>query len=354
MTPQQLTDKALVLLKQLISIQSFSGEEDKTADAIQDWFMSFNIPFEREKNNVYAKNKYWDDGKPTLLLNSHHDTVKPNSAYTKDPFHPHIEDGKLYGLGSNDAGGSLVSLLATFTHFYASKELNHNILMVASMEEESSGPNSLHGLLPNLPNIDVAIVGEPTLMKLAVAEKGLVVFDAEVHGTPSHAAHPNDDNAIYNTIKVLEWFKNYKFERVSDVLGEVKMTVTQINAGSQHNVVPEKVHLVIDVRVNDKYSNQEITTILKGVAPCVLKERSLRLNSSSIDLNHPLVQSGIALGRETYGSPTLSDQAALTCQSLKLGPGDSTRSHSADEFIYVDEIEEGIKLYIKILEGFLH
>ncbi|MGF1558564.1 MAG: M20 family metallo-hydrolase [Flavobacteriaceae bacterium] len=354
MTPQQLTDKALVLLEQLISIQSFSGEEDKTADAIQDWFMSFNIPYEREKNNVYAKNKYWDDGKPTLLLNSHHDTVKPNSAYTRDPFHPHIEDGKLYGLGSNDAGGSLVSLLATFSHFYASKKLNHNILMVASMEEESSGPNSLHGLLPNLPKIDVAIVGEPTLMKLAVAEKGLVVFDAEVQGTPSHAAHPNDDNAIYNTIKVLEWFKNYKFERVSDVLGEVKMTVTQIKAGSQHNVVPEKVHLVIDVRVNDKYTNQEITAILKGVAPCDLKERSLRLNSSSIDLNHPLVQSGIALGMETYGSPTLSDQAALTCQSLKLGPGDSTRSHSADEYIYVHEIEEGIKLYIKILEGFLH
>lgn len=222
------------------------------------------------------------------------------------------------------------------------------------MEEESSGPNSLHGLLPNLPKIDVAIVGEPTLMKLAVAEKGLVVFDAEVQGTPSHAAHPNDDNAIYNTIKVLEWFKNYKFERVSDVLGEVKMTVTQIKAGSQHNVVPEKVHLVIDVRVNDKYTNQEITAILKGVAPCDLKERSLRLNSSSIDLNHPLVQSGIALGMETYGSPTLSDQAALTCQSLKLGPGDSTRSHSADEYIYVHEIEEGIKLYIKILEGFLH
>lgn len=353
MNQQELSDKAIELLKQLISIQSFSGEEDKTADAIEAWFTNFDIPFERILNNVFAKNKYWDNNKPTLLLNSHHDTVNPNKAYTKDPFHPHVEDGKLYGLGSNDAGGCLVSLIATFTHFYSVENLSHNILMVASMEEENAGPNSLRGLLPQLPKIDLAIVGEPTLMQLAIAEKGLVVFDAIVKGTPSHAAHPNDDNAIYNTIKVLEWFKNYKFPKTSEALGEVKMTVTQINAGSQHNVVPSQVELVVDVRVNDTYSNQEIADVLKAEAPCHIKERGLKLNSSKIDKDHPLVQFGIALGRTTYGSPTLSDQAALTCQSLKLGPGDSTRSHSADEYIYVREIEEGIDLYIKILNGFL-
>ncbi|QWX83189.1 M20 family metallo-hydrolase [Cellulophaga sp. HaHaR_3_176] len=354
MEQQKLTDKAIELLKQLISIQSFSSEEDKTAEAIQDWFTSFDIPFTRDNNNVYAKNKFWDDSKPTLLLNSHHDTVKPNQAYTKDPFLPHIEDGKLYGLGSNDAGGCLVSLLATFSHFYAQENLNHNILMVASAEEESAGKNSLRGLLPSLPNINVAIVGEPTLMNLAIAEKGLIVFDAVVKGTPSHAAHPNENNSIYNTIEVLEWFKNYKFEKTSEALGDVKLTVTQIKAGSQHNVVPSQVDLVIDVRVNDSYSNKEIADLLKAEAPCFLQERGLKLNSSKIDKDHALVQSGIILGRETYGSPTLSDQAALTCQSLKLGPGDSTRSHSADEYIHVHEIEEGIDLYIKILKGFLN
>jgi len=353
MNQKQLTEKAIDLLKKLISIQSFSSEEDKTADAIEQWFNAFEIPFQREINNVFAVNKHFDESKPTLLLNSHHDTVKPNAAYTKDPFHPHVEDGKLFGLGSNDAGGCLVSLIATFTYFYDAENLNHNILMVASMEEETAGENSLRGLIPKLPKFDVAIVGEPTLMQLAIAEKGLVVFDAEVKGTPSHAAHPNNDNSIYNTIEVLEWFKNYKFDKISEVLGEVKMTVTQINAGKQHNVVPAKVDLVVDVRVNDKYSNKEVADMLQKEAPCAITPRGLKLNSSAIDKNHPLVHAGIALRRETYGSPTLSDQAALSCQSLKLGPGDSTRSHSADEYIYVNEIEEGIDLYIKILNGFL-
>ncbi len=313
----------------------------------------FDIPFQRDLNNVYAVNRHFEDSKPTLLLNSHHDTVKPNSAYTKDPFYPHIENGKLYGLGSNDAGGALVSLIAAFTHLYAEENLTHNLLLVASMEEESSGDNSLRGLLPKLPKIDVAIVGEPTLMQLAIAEKGLVVFDGQVKGTPSHAAHPNDNNAIYNSIEVLKWFKNYRFPKVSEALGEVKLTVTQINAGVQHNAVPAQADLVIDVRVNDRYTNQEIADILMAEAPCDIQPRSLLLNSSAIAKEHPLVQSGIAWGRETYGSPTLSDQAALTCQSLKLGPGDSTRSHSADEFIYVQEVEEGIDLYIRILERFL-
>ena len=348
-----LTAKAIELLKELISIPSFSGEEDKTADAIAAFLNGFGIKTHRQDNNIYAFNKYYDESKPNLLLNSHHDTVKPNSAYTKDPFHPHIEDGKLFGLGSNDAGGCLVSLLATFVHFYGKEGMSHNIVMAATAEEEDAGEKSLRGLLPILPPIDVAVVGEPTLMDLAIAEKGLVVFDAVVEGTPSHAAHPNNNNSIYNTIEVLQWFKDYTFDKVSEALGEVKMTVTQINAGKQHNVVPAQVDLVVDVRVNDCYSNQEIAEMLQKEAPCKMTPRSLRLNSSCIDPNHALVKSGLALGRKTYGSPTLSDQAALSCQSVKLGPGDSTRSHSADEFIYVNEIEEGIDLYIKILSGFL-
>ncbi|WP_421806458.1 M20 family metallo-hydrolase [Flagellimonas sp.] len=348
-----VTEKAIDLLKKLISTPSFSGEEDKTGDAIEGFLQGFGVKTHRQYNNIYAFNKHFDERKPTLLLNSHHDTVKPNSAYTKDPFDAHIEDGKLYGLGSNDAGGCLVSLLATFVHFYEKENLSHNIIMAATAEEEDAGEKSIRALLPILPNIDVAIVGEPTLMDLAIAEKGLVVFDGVVEGTPSHAAHPNDNNCIYNAIKTLQWFRDYSFEKVSEALGEVKLTVTQINAGKQHNVVPAQVDLVIDVRVNDCYSNQEIADILQKEAPCKLTPRSLRLNSSCIDPEHDLVKSGLALGRKTYGSPTLSDQAALTCQSVKLGPGDSTRSHSANEYIFVREIEEGIDLYIKILTGFL-
>ncbi|MBV1888264.1 MAG: M20 family metallo-hydrolase [Urechidicola sp.] len=345
----KLTINAIELLKNLISTQSFSKEEEGTATLIETWFNSENIPFKRSENNIIAYNKYFDKNKPTILLNSHHDTVKPNLAYTKDPLNAHIEDGKLYGLGSNDAGGCLVSLIATFTYFYLQENLKYNIVIVASAEEENSGANGLNSTLSQLPKIDFAIVGEPTLMNLAIAEKGLVVFDGVVKGTPSHAAHPNNDNSIYKTMKTLEWFRDYKFEKVSEVLGEVKMTVTQINAGKQHNVVPAETHLVIDVRVNDKYSNQEVFDIIKENTPCEITPRSLRLNSSSINKKHPIVQAGIAMGRETYGSPTLSDQSVLSCESLKLGPGDSTRSHSADEFIYVDEIKEGINLYIKLL-----
>lgn len=349
---ESLAQEAIALLKQLIAIPSFSEEEDETAALIDTWLQNHGVATKRQYNNIYAFNKYYEEGKPNLLLNSHHDTVKPNSAYTKDPFHPHVEDGKLYGLGSNDAGGCLCSLLATFVYFYERKDLPYNIIMTATAEEEDAGDKSISALLPILPEIEVAIVGEPTEMQLAVAEKGLVVFEGKVEGTPSHAAHPNENNAIYNTIAVLDWFKNYKFEKVSDVLGPVKMTVTQINAGSQHNVVPGHVDLVIDTRVNDKYSNEEINEILQKEAPCKLVPRSLNLSSSSIPINHPLVQSGIALGRKTYGSPTLSDQAELSCQSLKLGPGYSPRSHSADEFIYVKEVVEGVALYIDILEGF--
>lgn len=350
MNLKTLTTKAIALLKRIIETQSFSSEEDKTASLIEDWFQDQNIEYKRTQNNIWAINKYFEVDKPTLLLNSHHDTVKPNKGYTKDPFKAIVEDGKLYGLGSNDAGGCLVSLFATFAYFYDKKNLNYNLVIVASAEEESSGQNGLNSMLSVIPKVDVAIVGEPTLMNLAVAEKGLVVFDAKVKGTPGHAAHPNNDNAIYNSIEVLKWFQDYKFEKSSIALGDVKLTVTQINAGKQHNAIPAELDLVIDVRVNDKYSNQEIANILQEEAPCTsITPRSLRLNSSFIRESHELVQAGIAMGRKTYGSPTLSDQACLSCPSLKLGPGDSTRSHSADEYIYLAEIEEGIQIYVDLL-----
>ena len=354
MNLESLTSEAITLLKSLIETKSFSSEEDQTALLLELWFQKFNITYQRTQNNIWAVNQYFDVSKPTLLLNSHHDTVKPNKGYSKDPFKAIVEDGKLYGLGSNDAGGCLVSLLATFAYFFSKKNLKYNLVIVASAEEESSGPNGLNSMLSVIPKIDVAIVGEPTLMNLAVAEKGLVVFDAKVKGTPGHAAHPNDDNALYNTIEVLQWFKEYKFERPSEALGDVKMTVTQIKGGKQHNAIPAEVELVIDVRVNDAYSNQEIADILIAEAPCSsIIPRSLRLNSSSIPMEHELVQAGIKMGRSTYGSPTLSDQAALSCPSLKLGPGDSTRSHSADEFIYIAEIEEGIQIYVELLNHVL-
>ena len=351
---EKLTIDAIALLKNLIETSSFSSEEQNTALLIESWFLENKIAYQRTQNNVWAVNKYFDESKPTFLLNSHHDTVQPNKAYTKDPFKAIVENGKLYGLGSNDAGGCLVSLLATFTYFYHHKNLKYNLVVVASAEEESSGKNGLNSMLSIIPEVAVAIVGEPTLMQLAIAEKGLVVFDAKVSGTPSHAAHLNDDNAIYNTIDVLKWFQNFQFKKTSKSLGDVKMTVTQMNAGKQHNAIPAEVELVIDVRVNDLYSNKKIAEILEKESPCTfITPRSLRLNSSFIPVEHELVKAGIALGRKTYGSPTLSDQSVLDCPSLKLGPGDSTRSHTADEFIYLQEIEEGIQLYIKILEQIL-
>lgn len=354
-TIQTLTQEAIALLKQLIATQSFSSEEEGTALLIEAWFTANNIPFTREKNNIWAFNKHKNDALPTLLLNSHHDTVKPNQGYTLNPFEPIVKDGKLFGLGSNDAGGCLVSLMATFTYFYDAENLPYNLVIVASAEEESSGPDGLNSVLKHLPTLDCAIVGEPTEMQLAIAEKGLLVLDVIVEGTPGHAAHPNNNVSIYNALGVVEWFRDYRFDLVSEVLGPMKMTVTGINAGKQHNVVPAECHLVVDVRVNDRYTNTEVLEIiqkeLEGKA--IVKPRSLHLNSSSIDKNHPIVQAGIALGRTTYGSPTLSDQSVLYCQSLKLGPGSSPRSHTADEFIFINEIEEGISLYINILSKFL-
>ncbi|MDY7396476.1 M20 family metallo-hydrolase [Aureibaculum sp. 2210JD6-5] len=347
---EKLTKEAIALLQRLIATQSFSSEEDGTAALIEGWFVANDIKFKRSNHNIYAFNKHFDNTKPTLLLNSHHDTVKPNSAYTKDPFKPQIIDGKLYGLGSNDAGGCLVSLIALFTHYYNHENLKYNLIIVASAEEESSGQLGLNSVLPLLPKIDVAIVGEPTLMQLAISEKGLLVLDCTAHGKAGHAAHGLGDNSIYKAMEAIDWFKNYEFPKVSETLGKIKMTVTQINAGNQHNVIPAECRFVVDVRITDAYSNKEVLEIIKNHVQVEVKERSLRLNSSSIPKEHPLVKAGIELGRETYGSPTLSDQAVLTCPSLKLGPGDSLRSHTADEFIYVNEIEEGIKIYVELLK----
>jgi acetylornithine deacetylase len=348
-----ITIEAIELLKKLIETPSFSSEEDKTALLIEAWFIENEIPFERNNNNIWAYNLHFDKSKPTLLLNSHHDTVNPNQGYTIDPFSAIVEGDKLFGLGSNDAGGCLVSLIAAFTHLHKAENLSHNIVIVASAEEESSGQNGLNSVLKFLPELDCAIVGEPTQMQLAIAEKGLVVLDVQVLGTASHAAHVNLDNPIMKTIGILEWFKNYQFDKVSQVLGPVKATVTQINAGKQHNVVPSECNLVVDIRVNEKYTNQEIVDIINQNIEAVVKPRSLNLKASSIPENHGLVQAGLALGRTTYGSPTLSDQSVLECQSLKLGPGNSLRSHTSNEFIYLSEIEEGIEIYIKILSAFL-
>lgn len=348
MSTDHLSEDVIALLMQLIEIPSFSGEESATADSIQNWLDNKGVDTKRIQNNVYAFNKHFDPAKPNLLLNSHHDTVRPNKAYTRDPHKAEVIDGKLFGLGSNDAGGALVSLLGLFTHFYAMESLSYNLIIAATAEEESSGPNGLNSLLKDLPEIDVAIVGEPTQMQLAIAEKGLVVFDAVVKGTAGHAAHPNNDNPIMKSVDVINWFEQLKFDRISDVLGPVKLTITQIEAGSQHNVVPSQVNMVLDVRVNESYSNQEIAEIV-GQAPCEVTPRSLRLQSSSINKDHPLVIAGVGMGRNTYGSPTLSDQAALNCPSLKLGPGDSKRSHTADEFIYTNEIKEAVRIYIELL-----
>ena len=349
----KLQDDAINLLKDLISIQSFSFEEDKTATKINNWLKERGVKSDRKVNNIIAYNKHYDQTKPNILLNSHHDTVEPNSAYTHDPYKPQIVNGKLYGLGSNDAGGALVSLITTFLHFYDKENLSHNIILLASAEEERSGPNGIKSIMPILPEIELAIVGEPTLMNIAVAEKGLIVFDLIVKGTSSHAAHKNLDNPIYKAIDIINKISKIKFEKKSNLLDDVKLTVTQINAGVQHNVVPAEVKLVLDARINDKYTNTEIYNVLKDELDCEVVPRNLDLNSSSIPENHKIIKAGNKLGFTKYGSPTLSDQAKIKCNSIKLGPGDSTRSHTADEFIYVDEIKNGVKKYIELIEEYI-
>ncbi|RZM27564.1 MAG: M20/M25/M40 family metallo-hydrolase [Pedobacter sp.] len=350
---EQLQNESLELLKQLIAIQSFSKEEDKTADLIEQFLQQRNIRTHRKLNNIWAYNKHFDAAKPTLLLNSHHDTVKPNSGYTRNPYDAAVEDGKLYGLGSNDAGGCLVSLIATFLYYYNQENLRYNICLATTAEEEISGNNGLELVLPDLGELEFAIVGEPTQMNLAIAERGLLVLDCTVTGKAGHAAREEGDNAIYKALKDIDWFRNYRFSKVSEVFGSLKMTVTIINAGSQHNVVPATCTFTVDVRVTDAYTNEEVLKIIRTNVDCEVKPRSIRLKPSSIDKAHPLVQAGIALGRTTYGSPTTSDQALLSIPSLKVGPGDSGRSHMADEYVYVDEIAEGIDLYIRMLDPVL-
>lgn len=349
----KLQDDAINLLKDLISIQSFSFEEDKTATKINNWLKERGVKSDRKVNNIIAYNKHYDQTKPNILLNSHHDTVEPNSAYTLEPYKPQIVNGKLYGLGSNDAGGALVSLISTFLHFYDKENLSHNIILLASAEEERSGPNGIKSIMPILPEIELAIVGEPTLMNIAVAEKGLIVFDLIVKGTSSHAAHKNLDNPIYKAIEIINKISKIKFEKKSNLLDDVKLTITQINAGVQHNVVPAEVKLVLDARINDKYTNTEIYNVLMDELDCEVVPRNLDLNSSSIPENHKIIKAGNKLGFTKYGSPTLSDQAKIKCNSIKLGPGDSTRSHTADEFIYVDEIKNGVKKYIELIEEYI-
>ena len=345
--------KAIELLKALIQTPSFSGEEDKTAELISKWLHDFKIDSNRFKNNIWAVNKYFDPAKPSILINSHHDTVKPNKAYTNDPFEAKEKDGKIYGLGSNDAGGCLVSLMALFEHYYETRDLKYNLVLAATAEEENSGSNGLKSLRAELPDIEFAVVGEPTEMHLAIAEKGLMVLDGYAPGKAGHAAHENTDNAIYNALDDISWIRNFGFPKVSDVLGEVKMSVTQIDAGEQHNVVPASCHFVVDVRVNDAYKNEEVFEIINEHTKSEIVARSFTLNSSSIPNDHPIVLAGVSLGRNIYGSPTVSDQVHLTCPSLKIGPGVSARSHSADEFIFLQEIEDGIKLYIEIFNKIL-
>lgn len=342
--------KYIDLLKQLIATPSISREEEKAAAVLREFLTSQEIQFKTEFNNTWAFNKYFAKEKPTVMLNSHIDTVKPVSGYTNDPFTPVELGDQLFGLGSNDAGGPLVSLLATFVHFYRRRDLPFNLVFVASAEEEISGRRGLEVVLPKLGRVDFAIVGEPTKMQLAIAEKGLLVLDCYARGKSGHTAREEGDNALYKAIDDIQKLRNYRFEKVSDVLGEVKISVTVINAGTQHNVIPDTCHFVADVRTNEYYKNKEVADIIAGLIDSEVVPRSVRLNSSGISEHHPFVKLVKSKGIQVYGSPTTSDQAIIPFLSVKMGPGDSARSHTANEFILKSEILNGIKLYIELLE----
>ncbi|HEX7692622.1 MAG TPA: M20 family metallo-hydrolase, partial [Sediminibacterium sp.] len=345
---------AVSLLKKLISTPSFSREEAETASVLESFFTGKGIPAKRYLNNVWALNKYFDATKPSLLLNSHHDTVKPNRNYTLDPFTPIEKDGRLYGLGSNDAGGCLVSLIAVFMHYYGRKDLAYNLVFAATAEEEISGVNGIEKLLPELPPLSCGIVGEPTLMNMAVAERGLMVLDVLTTGRAGHAAREEGENALYKALADIDWFRNYQFEKISPLLGKVKMTVTVIDTENKaHNVVPAQCHFVVDARVNELYTFEEVLETVHKHVKSEVKPRSTRLRSTSIPMDHPLVKAGLQLDRSYYGSPTTSDKALMPFPTLKMGPGDSARSHTADEYIHMHEIQEGIDLYIQLLNQVL-
>lgn len=353
MQAHSLYDESLSLLCRLIALPSFSRQEDQTASEICKFLGEHRVAHSRSGNNVWALNRYFETAKPTILLNSHHDTVKPNPAYTRVPFSADIDDEKLYGLGANDAGGSVVSLIAAFLHFYEKPDTRYNLALALTAEEEISGKGGIESILSELPPVDVAIVGEPTQTQLAVAEKGLLVLDCVARGKAGHAARDEGDNAIYKAMKDMEWFRTFRFPKVSDMLGPVKMTVTIVQAGEQHNVVPSECRFTVDVRVTDAYTHEEILEIVRRHVESEVAPRSTRMRSSSISRDHPLVRAGLAMGKKLYGSPTTSDQALIPAPSVKCGPGDSARSHSADEFIYLREIGEGIDTYIGLLEQVL-
>jgi len=347
---QQRTKDAIALLASMIETQSLSREEGNVFKVVAGFLISKGCNFEQSGFNLWVKNDDFTEGKPTILLNSHIDTVKPASTYTLDPYKAQIIEGRLHGLGSNDAGGPLVSLITTFLHFKEQKDLPFNLILAATAEEEISGANGVASILDQLGQIDLAIVGEPTLMDMAIAEKGLIVIDCEAKGVSGHAARNEGVNAIYKALTEIDKLKQFKFEKESEYLGPIKKTVTLIESGTQHNVVPDSCKFVMDVRTTDAYSNQETVEILSKLMDVELKPRSIRLNSSGISAEHPIVKRGESLGMNKYGSPTLSDQALMPFTSIKIGPGDSARSHTADEYIYVDEIDKGIDLYIKLLE----
>lgn len=344
--------EVVLLLQQLIATPSFSKEEAGTAALIAAFLQAKGIAVQQRGYNIWAQNLHCSQGKPTLLLNSHHDTVKPNSGYTRNPFEPTIENGKLYGLGSNDAGGPLMALLATFLHFYSKTELPYNLVFAATAEEEISGKGGIESILADLGPVDLAIVGEPTQMQLAIAERGLLVLDCKAVGKAGHAARNEGVNAIYLAMKDIEWFSTYRFQKNSDWLGPVSMNVTQVNAGTAHNQVPAECTFVVDVRLNEHYPHMEALALIRQHVQAEVKERSTRIKPSFIAPTHPLIVAGQKLGITLYGSPTTSDMALMPWAAVKIGPGDSARSHSADEYIYLHEIEQGITTYIQLIEGF--
>ena len=340
--------EAVEFLIKLITTPSISREEDQTADLVAVYLEVRGAEVQRLENNVWARNKFYDASKPTVLLNSHHDTVKPNQGYTRDPFYAEIEGDQLFGLGSNDAGASLASLMQVFFYYFDKEDLNYNFVFAATAEEEISGKNGMELVKNQFGPIDFAVVGEPTEMNVAIAEKGLMVLDCKAIGRAGHAAREEGESALYKAIDDINWFRNFKFEKESAYLGPIKMSATMIQAGTQHNVVPDVCDYVVDVRTTDAYSNLETVEIIRKHVQATVTPRSTRLNPSGISADHPFVKAAVEIGATTYGSPTLSDQALLDVPSLKMGPGKSARSHTPDEFVLISEIEGAIERYIQV------